>query len=92
MDPDLARLAEAVHALYDPRTVALERLRTAVNGIFTEASARPGGDQSLHLRLADVNAQARALRARAEARYGPAEGLFDRMQARGSGLSARVWC
>ena len=51
------------------------------------------------MRLMDVNAQARALRARAEARYGPAEGLFDRMQAptaaacrRGCGASGLKTC
>jgi hypothetical protein len=44
------------------------------------------------MRLMDVNAQARALRARTEARYGPAEALFDRAHARGSSMSARMWC
>lgn len=44
------------------------------------------------MRLMDGVTQARALRARPEARYGGAEELFDRMQAHGSGLSARVWC
>ena len=40
----------------------------------------------------DVNAQARALRARMEARYGHAEAMYDRLQVYGGGMSARVWC
>ena len=83
----LDRLCEAVGDLYDP----VERLRLAVNAAFADAAKRPGGDQELHMRLMDVNAQARALRARAESRYGPAEALFDRAQADGSDMSA-LWC
>ena len=86
----LGRLADAVHRIHDPRARNIERLAEAVSAVFSEAAKRSGGNQELHMRLMDVNAQARALRARTEARYGPAEGLFDRLQARGSGLSAQV--
>lgn len=88
----LNRLADAVHKARDPRARAIDHFAEAVNGIFTEAAKRPGGNPELHMRLADGLTQARALRARTEARYGPAAELFDRMQAHGTGLSARVWC
>jgi hypothetical protein len=63
----------------------------AVNGIFADAAKRDGANQDLHMRLMDGVTQARALRARTEARYGNVEGLYDRLAAR-SALSARVWC
>jgi hypothetical protein len=82
----LDRLAEAVHRAHDP----IERLASAVNGVFAEASKRDRASQDLHLRLADGVAQGRAIRARAESKYGPIEGMYDRLAARG-GMSA-LWC
>lgn len=97
----LERLADAAFRACNPRMQAVERLGEAVASVFRVAEAvdeafgasarQPGGDQSLSLRLLDVNAQAKALRARAEARYGPASELFDRAQAHGRAMSARMW-
>ena len=42
------------------------------------------------MRLMDVNGQARALRARAESKYGPAGELYDRIQARSAINNPRV--
>lgn len=92
MTDPLDHFAEAVSALHDPRARAVDRLAEAVNGTFAEAARRPGANPELHLRLADTTARHRELRARVEAKYGPVEGMLDRMQARGGGLSARVWC
>jgi len=84
----LGRLADAVYGACNPRAVALERLRVAVNGIFENAERdRPG--QARHLELADAVARHRELRARMESRYDmPA--MYDRLAARG-GMSA-FWC
>jgi len=87
-DP-LAELVNAVHRAHDPRARAIERLAEAVSAVFADAAERDGADQELHLRLADVSTQARALRARMEARY-DIDGMYDRLAARG-GMSA-LWC
>jgi hypothetical protein len=98
----LGRLSDAAFRACNPRMQAVERLGEAVAAAFAVAGAvdeafaasarQPGGDQELHLKLMDVNAQARALRSRAESRYGPAEELYARAQAHGGAPSARVWC
>ncbi len=43
-DP-LDRLVDAVFRAHDPRAQALDRLATAVNGIFADAAKRAGADQ-----------------------------------------------
>jgi hypothetical protein len=91
-DGALDRLVETVFRAHDPRARAIDHFAETVSAIFADAAERDGANQELHMRLMDVNTQARALRSRAEARYGPAAELFDRMQAHGSGLSARMWC
>lgn len=50
----LNRLADAVHKARDPRARAIDHFAEAVNGIFTEAAKRPGGNPELHMRLADA--------------------------------------
>ena len=85
-DP-VEHLAEAVSGLYDPTA----RLAEAVSAVFADAAKRDGGNQELHMRLMDGVAQGRALRARAESKYGDIGQMYDRLAAR-SALSARVWC
>ena len=85
-DP-LDQLVDAVYRAHDP----LERLASAVSAVFADAAKRDGASQELHLRLADGIAEGRALRARAESKYGDIGQMYDRLAAR-SALSARVWC
>ena len=92
MDP-LDALASAVHEAHK-RPDPLDALSEAVSSVFAAAAERDGGGQARCLALADVAARHRAWQATSAAKYGPAEAMMARLEARSGhgGLSARVWC
>jgi hypothetical protein len=82
--------AEALWEAHRPPD-PVEAIADAVAAVFAARPAAVRAGDARSLANADLATQYRALRARAEAKYGPAEELMARMAARG-GLSARVWC
>ena len=60
-DGALDRLVETVFRAHDPRARAIDHFAEAVSAIFADAAERDGANQELHMRLMDVNTQARAL-------------------------------
>jgi hypothetical protein len=90
-DDPIDRLAGAVFRAFNPDP--LDQLAEAISAAFAGRSSAVAADQDRQLALADSLARWRELQARQEAKYGPTEELFDRLQARGrGGLSGQVWC
>lgn len=89
MSPDIEHLAELMFRALNPDPV--DQLAKAVSAAFRDTAALDGG-LPRQLASADLLARHRELRARATAKYGDLDELAARMQARGAGLSARVWC
>ncbi len=88
-DP-LDALADAVvraHRRPDP----VDAIAEAVTAVFADRTPAARASDDWALRNADLVTRHRALRARMEARHGPASEWMAMMASRG-GLSARFWC